>query len=253
MFSFGPIKTSTALGGGVIRVRDPQLRAEMIELHRSYPTQGRLSYLKRLVKYSGMCVLGRPWVYELMIRLFAALGRDYDEVLNKAAHSFSGGDFFTQIRRRPCVPLMRLVAHRIHSFDRDGNARLARRIARGAAMVRSLPAGMVVGSQNPTHTFWVYPLRVANAAEVIDTTRRAGFDVSARSSLVVVRPDNGSAWEEAPPAAWLSDIVFLPSCDGMPDSEWQRLIAIIEQVAILPAPQPTAPRELAAAASVSRS
>ena len=51
LFSFGPIKTATALGGAVVRVRDAELRSRMRDLQNAYPMQSRSAYLKRLVKY----------------------------------------------------------------------------------------------------------------------------------------------------------------------------------------------------------
>ena len=44
MFSFGPIKTATALGGAVLRIRDPRLRDQMERLQLAYPMQSRAAY-----------------------------------------------------------------------------------------------------------------------------------------------------------------------------------------------------------------
>ena len=42
MFSFGPLKTATALGGGLIRVRDRELAERMRGIEASYATQSNL-------------------------------------------------------------------------------------------------------------------------------------------------------------------------------------------------------------------
>lgn len=39
--SFGPLKTASALGGAVARVRDPQLLRRLKDIQASYPVQGR--------------------------------------------------------------------------------------------------------------------------------------------------------------------------------------------------------------------
>src|SRR5690349_14416777 len=52
MFSFGPIKIVTAFGGALIRVKDPDIRAKMRELHASYMIQARSEYLKKILKYA---------------------------------------------------------------------------------------------------------------------------------------------------------------------------------------------------------
>ena len=123
LFSFGPIKTATALGGAVVRVRDAALRARMAELQRAYPVQSRLAYLKRLAQVRGVSDVVQA------VRCMASrcgccrrLGIDYDRALGNAAHSFGASDFFAQIRRQPCVPLVRMLGRRITTFERRGAA-----------------------------------------------------------------------------------------------------------------------------------
>ncbi len=60
LFSFGPIKTATALGGALLRVRDPQALKSMHARQAVYPTQSRLKYLQRIAKYSGLKLLSAP-------------------------------------------------------------------------------------------------------------------------------------------------------------------------------------------------
>ena len=111
---------------------------------------------------------------------------DYDRALANAAHSFGASDFFTQIRRQPCVPLVRMLGRRITTFERGAAARL--RTAGGARqrIGAVLPEGMVVGEQNSTHTYWVLPVRVENREAVVAALASAGFDATTRSSLIVV-------------------------------------------------------------------
>jgi dTDP-4-amino-4,6-dideoxygalactose transaminase len=230
LFSFGPIKTATALGGAVVRLRDRELRARMIELQRTYPVQSRGSYLRRVAKYAAFRMLCKPLNYGLLVRALAKLRKDYDRVLGNAAHSFAASNFFEQIRRQPCGPLLRLLRRRIGSFSQRGQRQLGRRTDRGDRLVAALPPGMVVGGDNPTHTFWVAPVRVANPDDVAAALRRAGYDATRRSSLIVVPPGNGAGDEDRPIATWLNEIVFVPNGNDMPEQEWQRLVAILQKV-----------------------
>ena len=50
LFSFGPIKFFTALGGGVAKVRDRSVLEKMALLHESYPVQSSEIYLQKLLK-----------------------------------------------------------------------------------------------------------------------------------------------------------------------------------------------------------
>jgi dTDP-4-amino-4,6-dideoxygalactose transaminase len=249
LFSFGPIKTATALGGAVVRVRDAALRSRMTVLQQAYPMQSRWAYLRRLAKYASFRVLSQPRVYGLAVRVLQWLEIDYDHLLGNAAHSFRPSKFFGQIRRQPCAPLVRMLERRINTFERCGVARLRRRTIRGNELARTLPAGMIVGEQNPTHTYWVLPVRMSNGEAMIAALRAGGFDATRRSSLIVVEGQTGTSIGDLLLAPWLDEIVFLPSVEDMPDSDWRRLVAILGQVAI--DTEPCAGRELAALAGVS--
>jgi dTDP-4-amino-4,6-dideoxygalactose transaminase len=231
MFSFGPIKTATALGGAVLRVRDVDLREKMALLQHAYPQQSRRAYLARLGKYLSFRVLSKRLAYGALVRAYCALGIDYDAAFSHAAHSFGQNNFFNRIRRRPCGPLMSLLERRLKRFDQRGLARLARRAKCGGELARQLPAGMVVGADNPSHTFWALAARVSNRQEVLTALRAAGFDATARSSLVpITGPHDGMANGQRR-ATWLDETIFLPNGDDMTDGEWLRMSTLLREIA----------------------
>ena len=119
---------------------------------------------------------------------------------------------------------------------------------------------MVVGEQNPSHTYWVMPVRVANREAVVAALRAPASDATTRSSLIVVPNDapsprpspRGRGSElDAPLAPWLGEIVFLPGGENMPDNDWEELLSILQEVACVA--EPPAERELAALSGVSGS
>lgn len=234
LFSFGPIKTATALGGAIARVRSQELRARMLELQNGYAMQSSLEYLQRLIKYGLYRVMSWPWLYGQLARVYRVLGADFDRAVAESSRSFPGVEFFERIRRRPCNVLLRLLEERLETFETQGVPRLQRRTWAGNRLAAALPAGMVVGGRNETHTFWVMPLRVANAAEMLAALRRAGFDATSRSSLVAVRHPESAAQTENT-EAWLAETIFLPNGHDIPDSEWRRMTLILRDVARLPA------------------
>jgi dTDP-4-amino-4,6-dideoxygalactose transaminase len=236
LFSFGPIKTATALGGAVVRVRDAELRSRMRELQQAYPVQSRAAYFKRLIKYSTFRLLCKPLYYGLVVRALGMLGIDYDRALGNAAHSFGASEFFRQIRRQPSTPLLRMMGRRITGFERRGEARLRRRVLRGSQLSQAIEPGMVVGDENTSHTYWVVPVRIANRDAVLAALREAGFDATARSSLIVVPATEGSSPDDSPLASWLATTIFVPGGEDMPDEKWELLIAILLEVAF---PVPT--------------
>jgi perosamine synthetase len=231
LFSFGPIKTATALGGAVVRVRDAALRSRMRELQNAYPIQTRSAYFKRIVKYATFRMLSKPFNYGLLVRALGMLGVDYDRALGNAAHSFAANDFFTQIRRQPSTPLLKMLGRRITGFERRGAARLRRRTMRGDQLSQAIGVGMVVGGENASHTYWVVPIRIANREAVLTALRAAGFDATSRSSLIVVPPADAASPDDSPVAPWLAETIFVPGGEDMPDEKWELLIAILLEVA----------------------
>jgi dTDP-4-amino-4,6-dideoxygalactose transaminase len=176
-------------------------------------------------------MLCKPFNYGLLVRTLGLLGIDYDRALGNAAHSFGASDFFRQIRRQPSAPLLRMLGRRINRFDRSGAARLRRRTVRGDQLSQAIDVGMVVGSENNSHTYWVMPVRVANREAVLAKLQTAGFDATARSSLIVVPPTDAVSPHELPIASWLAETIFVPGGEDMPDEEWELLIAILREVA----------------------
>jgi dTDP-4-amino-4,6-dideoxygalactose transaminase len=245
LFSFGPIKTATCLGGAVVRVRDTAIRQQMIDAQQSYSVQTQGAYLSRLTKYTLFKVLSWPWLFGLIVRAYRLCGADYDRKLGSVAHSFPGAEFFTQIRRQPSPALLQLLQHRLATLDTRAEPQLRRRTARGHQLADDLPAGMVVGSENETHTYWVMPLRVANVSETLAALKRAGFDATSRSSLIVVPSPVDRNADEHLTAPWLTETIFLPNGHDIPDSEWKRVAIILRNIAQVPEPAvaPATPRE----------
>ena len=74
LFSFGSIKTATALGGALARVGDRRLAERMLKKNRGWPVQSRAEYARRILKFAGLQVLAHPRIYWLFARLLSATG-----------------------------------------------------------------------------------------------------------------------------------------------------------------------------------
>jgi perosamine synthetase len=257
LFSFGPIKTATALGGAISRVRDAALLAEMARRQRDYPVQTRRSYLSRLIKFMGIRLFTTRFVYGASVAYFRWRGVDYDRKIAGLARSFAADSLLELIRRRPCAPLVRMLEWRLATHEGSTATRLRRRAFRSGRVAASLACNQVIGGENPTHTYWVFPIRVDDPDEVVEALQQAGFDATRLSSLVVVPfPDtnpvaaamngaasNGAAGSQRRLATWLDDTVFLPNCDAMPDAEFQRMKSVLAQVIGVEVPAPSEKRE----------
>jgi dTDP-4-amino-4,6-dideoxygalactose transaminase len=112
MFSFGLIKTATALGGALLAVRDPALAAAMRAAEERWPAQRRRAFFAKTAKAAAFKALSARPPYALITGLAAAAGRDHDLLVNRLAKGFPGPGFLERIRHRPAPPLAALAARR---------------------------------------------------------------------------------------------------------------------------------------------
>jgi perosamine synthetase len=233
MFSFGPIKTATALGGGVMRVRDPELLRRMRERQADYPLQGRLAYLRRVLKYAMLKALSSRPIFTVLTGFWTMVGYDYDRFVNRQTRGFPGPEFFRRIRQQPSTPLMAVLERRLRRYDRR---RLERRTSHGQLLVRLLRdkvvcPGAVVGA----HVHWVFPILVENPEAVIAALRKAGFDATQGQSMATVAPPVDRP-EVAPRQAAnvLAKMVYLPIYPEMPERAIRKMAEVVLSVAERP-------------------
>jgi perosamine synthetase len=209
LFSFGPIKTSTALGGALVWVRDAQLAARMRDRQAALPEQGRLPYLRRVLKYAAIKLLLLPPAFTLFARLCGALGTTHDSVISGAARGFPGADLLAQIRRRPNTPLLLLLKRRLGQACRS---RIALRVANAQQLSALLPQVHRPGEASTTHTHWIFPVLHPQPAEAVARFWRAGFDATlGASSLQVVQPPRHRPELRARNAAAIMNrVLYLP-------------------------------------------
>src|SRR5688572_7568780 len=131
MFSFGPIKTSTALGGGMLTVVDSAIAQRMRDLQDRYLPQSHLRFLKRVVQAAALKVLGRPAIFTMFAGGCRAMKFDHDAVVVHMLRSFKPADLVAQVRRAPSAALCRLLARRLRGGCASAIAQRSR-IARSA-------------------------------------------------------------------------------------------------------------------------
>ncbi|GIT29541.1 MAG: hypothetical protein Ct9H300mP1_15870 [Planctomycetaceae bacterium] len=186
MFSFGTIKTSTALGGALVTIRDAELANAVIREHDNWPVQRRLSFASRFARACLMKLLAyRPMFFAFRLTL-SLRRRNFDHVLNNFARGFPGADLVPQIERRPCTPLLALMCRRLLRFDSET---LARRTAIGERLrCATRPAAALLGHQGDNHTFWVFPVLSHDPQSLISRLRHEGFDATQGASMEIIGP-----------------------------------------------------------------
>lgn len=215
MFSFGTIKTATALGGGVLLVRDDALRTRLAARQSTWPSQTRTAYAGRLLKFGAYLLLQNPITYGVFWKLIQVFGRNPDQCITAWSRGFSGPGFFTKLRRQPHAALRRMLSYRISTYDSDG---VLARTAAGEHVLSGLSTLRPLGDCAAGRTHWLFPLRTANGDALQTILRSEGFDATrAPSSL--------HALDGAPHAqAAMSEVLYVPVHATMSRSQIDRLV-----------------------------
>jgi dTDP-4-amino-4,6-dideoxygalactose transaminase len=252
IFSFGTIKTASALGGALARVRKPELLAAIRERHARYAFQSRAIYLGRVLKYMLLKAVTYRLPFRSLVGTLQLLGLDHDRVLNASVSGFDADRLFVEIRRQPCGALLDTLRRRIGRFDA---ARQLRRAERGRRLAHALRGSFACPAAHVApHVFWVFPILTDAPDAVRLELARHGFDATQGHSMIVVEPPAGSEDQEPRETRrFLARILFLPFYDAMPDEELDRMAAVLVNFAAARPLLGGAPRAGArAAGSVSR-
>jgi perosamine synthetase len=233
MYSFGTLKTSTALGGAVLRVRDREVLGRMRGIQASYPSQGRGGYLKKLLKVLGLAAVSRPGSYRLLARECTRLGSDLDALVNSVVRGFPprepAATFLRRLRHRPSAPLLAMLSRRLRTFDRK---RLARRASTGERFARRLRVvDLHPGQRSLQRTHWLFPVVVEDPEALVASLRRRGLDASqATSGIAVVEAPAGRS-SPAEASLMMSGVVFLPLYPELPSQAFDVMAGLVNDCA----------------------
>lgn len=216
LFSFGPIKRHTALGGGVGVFADADLARRIAVRVEGYRHQTDAWFRRRAAKYLLLKTLSLPPAYAALVVVLKLLGKDPDKMIGGAARGFSGPDLMTALRVRVADRLLVLLARRIADAGREEEKR--RRIAQ--AFLARLPASLTaVGSSAARHAFWLLPLACSDPDRVIERLRGAGFDATrGTTSLRCLDPTLPEATQ------LMRRIVYIPHPSELTEGSRERLL-----------------------------
>ena len=213
LFSFGPLKTATALQGAVAIVRDSSLWEAMDRELQSDRVQPTWRYAARVVRFAMMRIATQRFVYGLFVRLIRSLGIDHETVIHAATKSATGASFERWLRTRPCTALKHVIRRRIVDSEPFFQSRIAKGLVLFDAIGESVP--LVLRGQQP-NVFWVVPIRTEAPETLKDLLRDEGFDaISGR--LIAVKGCSVDG------AKVLENGVMLPFSRRMSETELQRL------------------------------
>ena len=216
-FSFGTIKTTTCLGGGLMFLRDfnkdeqeekvPSIDMKSIVkkmMHMQqylFVQQSNFEFSIKIIK----CMIIRfictyPLLYGFLIQLLSFLGYDYNKIFTSSIRGFhpskreslsTFGQIQTQktltralirqIRKRPSPALLYLLQRRLLCSN-ETNRQLRSRIKRCHKMKQILSKYAPTiktpsGSPSSNHLFWLFPVIVNNPDEISKEALKHSFDI----------------------------------------------------------------------------
>ena len=218
LFSFGPTKNCTALGGGVLRVRRRDDLEQARRILESDPIQSGRNYTRRVLSYGFIKALSGPRTYALAVGLLRVLGRDHEAFVHSATRSVAGTSLMTRIRQRPCRALRHML---LDAMQRQVDWQA--RISSGRLLISALADHVQVpGRHNTNNHFWVVPVIADRIPEFKAELRRNGFDAMS-GRLKTVKGSTG----QLRGSAMLEHAVYLPFHPSMSESVLRRLGALV--------------------------
>lgn len=230
MFSFGPIKTATALGGALIRVRDPGLRDRMRGIQSHYPVQPEAKQRKRILQFMGLKLVTARLVLAAIYRFYNAKGEDYEDKLADRVRDVAPLKTAKNMRFQPSVTMLHLMNRRLARFDME---QVSARQRKGERLSGLIGTSVVQPAQaNAHHDYWVFPLLVSEPRKFIEALRREGFDAAdLPRSQHIAAPQDRPGLDPKTAAAALRDLIVVPCYEAMSDRELVRQAAVIKRIA----------------------
>ncbi|MBI2805737.1 MAG: DegT/DnrJ/EryC1/StrS family aminotransferase [Planctomycetes bacterium] len=231
LFSFGPLKTATALAGGVLRARDGDLIVRLRHNHANWPRQGRWDYFKRMCKYGTLKLFGSKWLYGAVRNIARLAVGDVDKLIHHSAKSFREDEIMMRLRQQPCGPLLASMARRLANFD---STRIAQRTANGRLLAALLHGKIFCpGAEAESHNYWLFPAMVSDPRTAIDALKAAGFDVTnVQSMCAIAAPVDRPELEAVRVQEALDRMILLPCYPGIPETELRRMAEVLTGIEV---------------------
>ncbi|MBP0020511.1 MAG: DegT/DnrJ/EryC1/StrS family aminotransferase [Cyanobacteria bacterium SBLK] len=229
LFSFGSIKTATALGGGVLHFRDASLCQAVRDRQEQWPIQSQQQFCFRLCKYALLMMLSYRATYTVFTGVCQMMGIDCDRLISNSVRGFSSDDFFARIRQRPCSALLALLARRLQCFNRE---RIRQRTKLAEQAIALIPSYERPGSEASEHTHWVFPILCPDPERLMRHLWDRGFDATrGGSSLYVVEaPENRPEMTPTEAKRAFQQLLYLPIYTGVSLPEIERLARALNDI-----------------------
>ena len=223
-FSFGTIKTATALGGSVWTVRDEVVLNNMRELNNQMKPRTNMFFLKRLLKYMGVSILMAPHLWGIAIRLVQGLGFEWEPLVTAVSRGFPGPDLIGALRQRCSIPLLALMDRR---FSQYNELAVNRRKALSDELVEILkpcPGITIPGLNAKYHSYWLFPVMINDKSPdlICNLMLKQGYDVTQGTTQLgsideyVINKTYAKKFDPSSAREMMKKIIYIPITTDMP-------------------------------------
>lgn len=218
LFSFGSIKSCTALGGAVTLIGDKNLADKMRSIEQQYPLISEFWFFKRVIKYFGLKLFSIPGIYYYLLSFLSLLYPNPDTVINSLTRGFSQGDILSKIRYRPPSRMISLLNRRLKTCNNQWFERREATAKQFLSML--LPEISCPGNKADYHSFWVFPILVLHPELLIVQLRENGFDSTrGNTSLTCVDSSQYSALHPVNGTYLIDHVIYLSVTASLSETE----------------------------------
>ena len=225
MFSFGSIKSITALGGAIGFTIDKELKKEINNKISIYPKIKNAEFRKKVLKYIGLKILSNPYVYGLFILICRILKINYDKAIISTVRMVQDDSLLEAIRKEPATSQLRYLLYRLASMKEN---HIYQRKEAGDYVKNLLESCDIHGSANPTHSYWLFPIRSSRKEKLVKSLRESGFDATFTSTQLIPINENdkdSNALIEC--EKYMSETIYLPVYETMSKNSLDKLARVV--------------------------
>ena len=225
MFSFGSIKSITALGGGIGFTMDKELKKEINNKISKYPKIKNAEFRKKVLKYIALKILSNTFIYGFFILICRLLNIDYDKVIISTVRMVQDDSLLEAIRKEPATSQLRYLLYRLTSMKEN---HISQRKEVGDLVKNLLISCDIHGSANPTHSYWLFPIRSSRKEKLVRSLRDSGFDATFTSTQLIPinKPDeDDNALVEC--GKYMSETIYLPVYETMSKKSLDKLARVV--------------------------
>tara|TARA_Y100000741_G_C18215313_1_gene543478 strand:+ start:59 stop:1255 length:1197 start_codon:yes stop_codon:yes gene_type:complete len=227
MFSFGSIKSVTALGCAVGFHHDNDLCKKVSDSNSDYSSLTNFQFFNRLIKYLMLKVLTEPFIYGIFIRGCILLGFDYDSIVISAVRNFRKTSFLDAIRKQPSKAQLNYLLYRLTTIKPD---HFLKRKKVGDQVIFDMKNKNSHGVDNATHTYWLFPIRSENRESLVKSLIKNGFDATFTSTqLIPINKTGNNQSEPLDCKNFMNNTIYLPVYEQLPEKKVKTLVSIINE------------------------